>query len=318
MRSEFEFINDIKKQYGLSRVGDDCAVLPKDAVTDMVITADMLVEDVDFRLDWTSPEVLGSKVLAVSLSDIAAMGGKPVWSMLSIGLPVRVWNTDFLDRFYEGWNTVAQHHGVELVGGDISRTPERLIFDSIVGGQTVKGKAILRSGAKPGDSIFVTGELGGAAGGLMLLESGVRFAEANEKRKRLIERQIRPAPRLAVSAYLAENDLATSMIDISDGLSSDLYHLCDASGVGADIIGDRIPTDAGLTSLSISHDRVIGMAISGGEDFELLFTSRAKEISVPGLPAVHRIGEVTANIGVVKVTAKDGLSILPRSGYRHF
>jgi len=318
MRTEFEFIDHIKKKYSLDRIGDDCAVLPKDAGTDMVVTVDMLVEDIDFRLDWTTPELLGAKVLTVSLSDIAAMGGVPKWSMLSIGVPVKLWDSDFIDRFYEGWHTVANHYGVKLVGGDICRTPDHLVFDSIVAGETAKGKAILRSGANPGDSIFVTGELGGAAGGLILLESGVRFSATHEKRKRLIERQIRPIPRIAVSKYLAENNLATSMIDISDGLSSDLHHFCEASGVGARLDADKIPVDANLVALSITSDQRVGMALSGGEDFELLFTSSQQEISSPEFSQFHLIGEVTANIGIVDVISGGDVTLMPRKGYRHF
>ena len=175
MRGEFEFIQNIKSKYSLSRVGDDCAVLPKDAETDLLVTADMLVEDIDFRLDWTTAEFLGHKALAVSLSDIAAMGGKPVWSMLSVGMPENLWNSDFIDRFYEGWFALARKFDVELVGGDISSIDGKLVIDSIVGGEVAKGKAILRSTAKADDAIFVTGTLGGAAGGLNRLENGSRY-----------------------------------------------------------------------------------------------------------------------------------------------
>src|SRR5213083_2454141 len=118
MRTEFEFIRNIKDKYGLSRIGDDCAVLTQSPGKDLLVTADLLVEDVDFRLEWTTPEFLGHKALAVSLSDIAAMGGTPKWALLSIGVPETLWKTDFLDRFYEGWYGLARKCGVELVGGD--------------------------------------------------------------------------------------------------------------------------------------------------------------------------------------------------------
>lgn len=310
MRSEFDFIQHIKKKYALKRVGDDCAVLPKDDKTDMVVTADLLVEDVDFRLEWTTPELLGSRTLAVSLSDIAAMGGDPKWSILSIGITESIWNSDFIDRFYEGWFTLAKHHGVELIGGDISRSPEHLFFDSIVAGEVPKGKAVLRSGANPGDSIYLTGTLGGAAGGLMLLEAGFRYSEVDEKRKRLIARQIRPVPRIAEGKFLLESGLASAMIDISDGLSSDLYHLCEASGVGALIDFESIPRDPNLSSIS-------GL-VNDGEDFELLFTSSRKEISDPKLSDVHRIGEVTENVGIIEVSGDGITGYLPRKGFCHF
>src|SRR5688572_10417120 len=177
----------------------------------MVVTADMLVEDIDFRLEWTTAELLGVKALAVSLSDIAAMGATPKWAMLTIGVPRRIWKTEFVDKFYEGWTTLARHYDVELVGGDISRTPDKVVIDSIVAGEVPKGKAVRRSGASPGDSIFVTGSLGGAAAGLILLESGFRYAKVGKKRKQLIARQLRPTARVETGMYLMKRDLATSM-----------------------------------------------------------------------------------------------------------
>src|SRR5215204_3600852 len=143
MQNEFDLIRNIKSEYDLKFVGDDCAVLPKDSKIDLVITADMLVEDVDFRLKWTTPEFLGRKALAISLSDIAAMGAKPKWAMLSIGIPENVWRGKFVDRFFKGWFALANHHKVDLVGGDISRTPDRVTIDSIVAGEVRKGKAIM-------------------------------------------------------------------------------------------------------------------------------------------------------------------------------
>ena len=135
----------------------------------------MLVEDIDFRLDWTTPELVGHKALAVSLSDVAAMGAQPKWALLAIGVPAHVWNSEFLDRFYSGWFRLPQKYGVDLVGGDVSRTPDKIVIDCTVVGSVAAGTAILRSGAKPGDAIFVSGSLGGAAGGLILLEQGARL-----------------------------------------------------------------------------------------------------------------------------------------------
>ena len=318
MRSEFDFINNLKSKYSLGLIGDDCAVLPKNGKTDLVVTADLLVEDIDFRLDWTTPEFLGHKALAVSLSDIAAMGASPVWAMLSIGVPENVWKTDFIDRFYEGWFTLAKEFDVELVGGDVSRTPEKIVIDSIVGGEVAKGKAILRSGAKPGDSIFVTGKLGGAAGGLMLLETGFRYADSSECRRQMIAKQLRPVPQITSGKYLLNNGIATAMIDLSDGLSSDLHHLCRASGVGARINVQDIPILPALSDINVAKDQMLAMAIHGGEDFELLFTANEKNLSVPNLPAVQRIGEITENVGTIEIVNGKEISSLPSRGYRHF
>src|SRR5688572_3232628 len=226
---EFDFINNIKKRYSLGLVGDDCAVLPWDAENDFLVTTDMLVEEIDFRLEWTTPRMLGHKALAVSLSDIAAMGGRPTWALLSIGVPEGLWNTKFLDEFYEGWHELARTHDVELAGGDVSRTPSSLVIDSTVGGIVEKGNAIRRSGASVGDAIYVSGPLGGAVAGLRLLQTNFRYAPDDlDNRSSMLHRQLLPNPRLDLGNRLQATGLATAMIDISDGLSSDLAHLCEA------------------------------------------------------------------------------------------
>ncbi len=145
------------------------------------------------------------------------MGGTPKWAMLSIGVPKSVWKGKFIDNFYAGWFMLAKQYGVELIGGDVSESTDKLVIDSIVAGEVAKGQAVLRSGAKPGDSIFVTGTLGGAAGGLKLLESGLRTARAGKKKSRLIERQLRPNARVETGMYLSKRNRANAMIDISDG-----------------------------------------------------------------------------------------------------
>ena len=318
MRTEFDFINNLKKKYTLNHIGDDCAVLPKDSETDLVITTDLIVEDIDFRLDWTTPELVGAKTLAVSLSDIAAMGAEPKWALLSIGIPANIWDSDFVDRFYDGWFTLARHYEVELVGGDISRTPEKIVFDSIVAGEVIKGKAILRSGAMPGDSIYVTGALGGAFGGLMLLESGFRYSNSSKRHQEIIAKQLRPVPQLASGKYLSEHGIATAMIDLSDGLSSDLRHLCQASGVGARIYAKDIPILPALSEVTVAKDQMMALGINGGEDFELLFTSKEKNLSSLNLPDAQRIGEITENVGRIEVITGNEITCLQPGGYRHF
>ena len=318
MVNEFEFINNIKTIYSLDKVGDDCAILPKDANTDLLLTADMLIEDVDFRLAWTTPEFLGHKALAVSLSDIAAMGGEPEWAMLSIGIPERLWKTEFLDKFYAGWFELAKKFHVELVGGDISRTPDKLVIDSIVGGDVGKGRAILRSTAKAGDAIFASGTLGGAAGGLYFLENSFGKEKGSGYQfEKLIEKQLKPRPQITLAKLLQYNGLCSAMIDLSDGLSSDLGHLCQQSGVGAIIYAEKIPVDKDLYTL-FPLDKVLRMVLNGGEDFELLFTVDKKNISqLTGLN-VTQIGEVTSNVGIIELRTDDKIAILPPDGYRHF
>ena len=318
MPGEFEFINNLKSRYGLDKIGDDCAVLPKDDLTDQLLTTDMLIEDIDFRLGWTTPEFLGHKALAVSLSDIAAMGGDPTWAMLSIGVPENLWNSDFLDRLYDGWHALAQEFGVELVGGDVSRSPDKLVIDSIVGGQVGKGKAILRSTAKEGNRIFVSGKLGSAAGGLHLLENGQRYSDQDTGEiTKLLRKQLKPQPQVMLSNIMQELAIATSMIDLSDGLSSDLSHLCTLGHLGARIEAQKLPIAAGLKA-KFPADDCFQMALHGGEDFELLFTVDKKNISLLKKLPVTQIGEITANVGVIELIIGGETRILEPKGYRHF
>ncbi|MFN0141616.1 MAG: thiamine-phosphate kinase [Pyrinomonadaceae bacterium] len=319
MRSEFEFIQNIKAKYSLRLVGDDCAVLPKSDQMDLLITSDMLVEGIDFRLEWTTPEFLGHKALAVSLSDIAAMGGEPNWAMLSIGVSEKLWKTDLVDRLYEGWHGLARMFGVELVGGDVSRSPDKLVIDSTVLGEVPKGKAILRSGARPGDAIFVTGYLGGAAAGLVLLEKGSRYSEnLAEPLRHLLLRQLQPLPQVRTGKLLQEMQLPTAMVDISDGLSSDLNHVAIASSVGAKIYADRIPVDPAIAGVSTISADPLDLALHGGEDFELLFTAAPDKIPAALDLGFHHIGEVTTDVGVIELVDENTTSRLEPKGYRHF
>ena len=317
MKSEFEFLNDLKSKYNLKHIGDDCAVLPMSNTKDLLLTADMLVEEVDFRLKWTTPEFLGHKSVAVSLSDIAAMGGTPRWAMISIALPESLWKTDFLDRFYTGWHDLARMHAVELVGGDISRADGAVVIDSIVGGDVVKGSAICRSGASIGDPIFITGFLGGAAAGLSLLENGERFDQnASPVTRHLLLRQLQPLPQVQTANILQQYALPTSMLDISDGLSSDLTHILLASDAGARLVAEDIPIDPAVAGFP--QGEALKMALHGGEDYELLFTVNKENISKAKDLGFHHIGEVTSNVGIIELICDNQSSILISKGYRHF
>lgn len=344
MKSEFDLIEKIRRRALPSviktGIGDDCAVIPKDSKTDLVITVDLLVEDIDFRLAWTIPEFLGHKALAVSLSDVAAMGAKPFWAMLSIGIPEKIWRTDFVEKFYDGWFSLAKKFGVELIGGDVSKTPDKIVIDSIVSGEIKKNRAVLRSTAKPGDLIFVTGELGGAATGLKLLESGEKYKKSVKNlSSKLILRQLKPHPQIEIGLALAEKNLATAMIDLSDGLSGDLAHLCRESRVGAQIIADKIPIDENLIknsmqscSVTKSENKdfssfpflpsVFACAMTGGEDFELLFTvDPKKKFQVEKLLKNHQIsliGKTTPNAGKIELISNSETNILQPESFRHF
>ncbi len=327
MRTEFEFLQSLTEKYGLNKVGDDCAILPKDSKEDLLISSDMLVEDIDFKTDWTKPEFIGHKSLAVSISDIAAMGGTPNFSLVSIGIPEHVWNTNFIDKFYIGYTALAEKYKVELVGGDISKTPNKIVVDSTVLGTTKKDLAILRSTAKSSDLIFVTGELGGANAGLKLLQSELRYENNMEDWKsKLLLKQLAPLP------FQDSSDLtnfASSMIDLSDGLSSDLRHICNASMVGAKIYADKIPIDKNIAYLSDKNNKYflsknldnLKFALHGGEDFELLFTVSPKLFKKNQdkiLSFATQIGETTETVGKIELI-KDGFSHnLESKGYQHF
>jgi thiamine-monophosphate kinase len=314
MPKEFEFLSNIKRQFNLNKIGDDCAVLPKDSKHDLIISTDLLVEDIDFRRDWMIPKLLGHKALAVSLSDLAAMGGKPLWSMLSIGIPNDVWQTDFVDEFYDGYLRLAKKFNVELVGGDISKTPDKIVIDSIIGGEVKRNKAVMRSTANVGDLIFVTGKLGGASAGLNLLEQGFRYS-SDEKRWRrdLMLKQLSPFPQIVSGQTLSK--IATSMIDISDGLSSDLRHICEASNVGAKIYADKIPIYRKIGGLTKNFAEQLNFALSGGEDYELLFTVKPQKVK--GL-ACFCVGEITDKTCVIELELNGKTQQIKPTGFQHF
>jgi thiamine-monophosphate kinase len=334
----------------LQGIGDDAAVIRRRAGLDTVITTDLLVEDVDFRLGrgGSSPRDLGHKALAVSLSDVAAMGARPRFCLLSVGVPRARWRGRFLEEFYAGVRALAATHGVVIIGGDTSRTPERVVLDSIVLGEVRSGRAVMRSGARAGDRIFVTGSLGGAAAGLRVLEGGAarerkivegdavrrsREASASTSASRsgvwmkraergLVLRQLRPEPRVEWGALLGERRLATSLIDLSDGLSSDLAHVCRESGVGARIEAASLPFDPHLETSGIAEDDALSLALDGGEDFELLFTVSARDArrlprEVGGVQVTH-IGEVTRERGKVRLVRDGRARLLRPGGFDHF
>lgn len=344
-RGEFDFIERIRRQEQsrlsalknsshatrhsslLKGIGDDAAVIRQRAGFDTVVTADLLAEDVDFRLGrgGISPRDLGHRALAVSLSDAAAMGARPRFCLLSAGVPASRWRGSFLEEFYAGVRSLAESHGVLIIGGDTSRTPERVVVDSIVLGEVRSGRAVMRSGARAGDQIFVTGSLGGAAAGLKILESRrVRKSKAIRQSEApgLVARQLRPTPRVEWGALLGERRLATAMIDLSDGLSSDLAHVCRESRVGARVEAESLPVDPLIQSAGISDGEALSLALHGGEDFELLFTVSARDARrLPdelGGVRVTRVGEVTRERGKVRLV-RDGRARLMRpGGFEHF
>lgn len=321
--NEFDFLKKLKQNFKFDLAGDDCAVLPFANGNDLLITADMLVEGIDFRLEWAPPESVGHKSLAVSLSDIAAMGGEANWALVSIGIPDRLWNEDFLFAFYNGINDLAQKFGVSVAGGDISQSPERLVIDSIVVGSCPASTAVLRSGAKEGDLICVSGALGGAAAGLRILESGTRYpSEKGSDDREPVSRQLKPTPQLEIGKQLRTQLLATSMIDLSDGFSSDLLHICEQSGKGAVVDGGFVPIDPYLQKIDpdilLPFSSPLDAALNGGEDFELLFTAPAEKRKDVKDLGCFVVGEIVSDPSTFEIIVDGTSQRLGASGYDHF
>jgi len=335
--NEFDFIDRLRAQTEaranpsemLRGIGDDAAVIQQLTGRDTVVSADLLVEDIDFRRDATQPCLLGHKALAVSLSDIAAMGARPRWALVSLAVPPDTWASDFVAELYEGLLSLADSYDVRLIGGDLSGAPGQIVIDSIVVGECTSGNAVLRSGAKPGDHLFVTGSLGGSAAGLRLLERGARVGvqelEDSDVRsiQELLMRHLRPAPRVGWGLVLGEERLASGMIDISDGLSSDLHHLCRESRVGAIIESGKLPIDSRVAALCGRRalDPLM-LALHGGEDFELLFAVSPENVSrlpskVDGL-GLTKIGEIKPESEGIRVSEGFRLWDLQPEGWRHF
>jgi thiamine-monophosphate kinase len=370
--NEFDFIQHLREQTRsrkhssrlVTGIGDDASVINQSADRDLIVTTDLLVEGIDFYRDAAPSQMLGHKALAVSLSDIAAMGGRPFWSLLSIGMSSEVWMDNFKDEFFEGYFALADQFAVTLAGGDISQTKEGIVIDTIVIGEVASGRAVLRSGARAGDQIYITGTLGGAAAGLKLIQMGARLGsngltslpdaakrgssptvregvgadpgavatgfpvgdpQTSETKaiETLLRRQTRPSPRVGWGIVLGEERLASAMIDISDGLSSDIAHLCNESKVGAQISSSSIPIDQDVSTLCGRRGLdPLMLALHGGEDFELLFTVRPDNVGrlpkrVDGV-GISCIGEITNEQGKIRIAEKNRVWNLKPQGFEHF
>ena len=287
----------------LRGIGDDCALLRLPGRQDALITTDFSLEGVHFRREWHPAESVGHRCLARGLSDIAAMGGEPVAAFLSLALPARLPQA-WVNAFLRGFLALADQFSVPLAGGDTALSPAGVLADIIVLGSVPRGKAVLRSGARPGDSLYVTGRLGGSALVISQLLAG--------SRKRFSPRRFPahffPVPRLRVGRFLSQRSLASAMIDISDGLSTDLRHICQESRVGARLWAEHIPVAEGA---ELRH------ALHGGEDYELLFASKTRiPTRTAGIP-VTRIGEVTRGRDIVLIN-RGREQKLPAAGWEHF
>lgn len=292
-------------------IGDDCAVLPLPAGHEALVTTDFSLEGIHFRREWHPPESVGHRCLTRGLSDIAAMGGEPLAAFLSLALPPKLAQR-WVDRFLRGFLELAEEFGIGLAGGDTAESPGGVLADVVVLASVPKGKAVLRSGARPGDRIYVTGELGGSAAALDLLLS--------RRKKRLpaanYPSHFRPLPRVEIGRALREKSLASAMIDISDGVSTDLAHICEESRVGAELWAEALPR-ARITRPS--HQVDLRFALHGGDDYELLFTAPPGgrvPASIAGVK-ISPIGRVTRGQGIFLMNKRGARRQLLPQGWQH-
>lgn len=314
MLPERQFIERVRRMAGRSgaheivrSIGDDCAILQVQNGEQLLVTTDLCVEDVHFRRKWHPAQSVGHRCLARGLSDIAAMGGKPVACFLSLGIPSTM-QQKWVDEFLRGLLRLAQKFKVTLAGGDTSGA-DKITADILVLGTVPAGKAVLRSGARPGDHVYVTGELGGAAAELNHLFAGKKI------QPKPTNRHFYPIPRIEIGQLLRKKGLATSMIDISDGLSVDLAHICEEGRVSALVEASAIPAAKGATA---------DLALHGGDDYELLFTAppHAKVPQRIGNVPITRIGTIlrkSSGHSVLQIRNENGrIKFLKPGGWQHF
>ena len=324
---ELAIVDLIRKRFrdyrprALRGIGDDAAVILPSPGSRLLVTTDLLIEKVHFDLAHTLTRDLGYKSLTVNLSDIAAMGGVPRYAFLGLGLPAGL-SRDFLNEFFAGWARASRRYETNLVGGDLSRAPAVFIAVTVLG-ETLPAGFIGRDGARPEDGVFVSGYPGESALGWEYLSRGKRRDPAG---RRWIRKHLVPEPRLRLGQELSRRKLAHSLMDLSDGLVLDLQRLARESRVAIEIEADRISLPAGFAASArkLGQDP-LRLALTGGEDYELIFTappgkwSEVEKLSRRLKLPLQRIGRVKAGKpGVtVKVDGKPNLS-LSRGGYEHF
>jgi thiamine-monophosphate kinase len=328
LTSEWDLIKALSREFGpapagvILGIGDDCAVLAGNGPDYLLWTVDTLVEGVHFDLAFTSLFQLGWKSLTVNLSDIAAMGGDPGPALLSLGWPPDRDRRGALD-FAAGLAQAAREYGVAVIGGDTVASPGGLIITVTLTGRVPPAQLLRRAGAAAGDLVFVTGPLGEAATGLEILRRGLNLAP--DLKEALTEAHLRPKPHLLAGRLLAQEGLATALIDTSDGVATDLYHICQASGVGARLPAATVPVSPHVRAAAPHLGRdPLDLALTGGEDYRLLFTATPEmaerlpaSFAQAGLAAPLPLGRIVPGDRVVLETPAGYVDISGK-GYDHF
>ena len=315
-KGEFGFIDFIRNHFpernGMTGIGDDCAVLPSGDY-DLLFSTDLLMEGVHFLRNESSPEDVGWKAAAVNLSDIAAIGGTPVATFLSIALPKDA-QGEWAERFIKGYSEISRIHDVPLLGGDTTSSLRDIAVNVGIMGKCPSGRGLMRSGAREGETIYVTGPLGDSAGGLQAILKGI---DRTDPVQTLIDRHKRPTPRVAEGKSLIQNGKIGAMMDISDGISSDLRHILKASGVGAVVSLDRLPLSNELKTVCQKHDwDIYELAVGGGEDFELLLTGPEGLEDMIDTP-IYPIGKIVQGENLTWTIDNQPVD-LDFTGYKHF
>ena len=325
MASETELIERVRRRFPAAGrglpvgIGDDAAVLRPASGKDWVITADSFLENIHFLRNIHPPEAAGYKALARATSDVAAMGARARFFFVTVGLPEAL-SGRWLNAFLRGMTRAARQFGLVLAGGDTTRYPT-LVASFTVLGECGRGRAVLRSGASPGDLICVSGRLGEAELGWRLMQrppsrqKGIGLAKS-------LDKHLRPQPRLEVGEWLAKRQLATAMIDTSDGISTDLNHICKAGRVGAVVWAAKLPAVTIPPGLRKPGSEALDLALNGGEDYELLFTIARKNASrlpraIAGIPLTV-IGEITRPTKILLMDSKGRSRLLRPRGWEPF
>lgn len=294
-------------------VGDDAALLAPRTGELLVATCDVQVEGRHFVRGIATPEEIGHKALAVNLSDVAAMGAQPLWALVSLLLPLEL-DISVLDGIYAGLHSLAAEYDVAVVGGNVSATDGPLVIDVTLLGSVPRGRAARRDGGRAGDIVLVTGSLGAAAAGMRALVTAPGGAAIPpDVLERARHALVAPTPRVREGPALAATGAVTAMLDISDGLASDLRHLCDRSGVGAEIVAESVPIDLAASIIATAYgDQPLSLALDGGEAYELLFTAAPESVDAvvgaaeaAGCP-VHVIGKLIAPHEGLRLRMRDG------------
>lgn len=302
--------------------GDDAALLRTNGDKLTIVTTDLLAEGTHFRRDIIDPYSLGWKSVAVNISDIASMGGVPTWAFVSIAFPDM--DVEFIQRLYEGMNAISDRFGSRIIGGDTNKIEGQIVINVAQLGEVKAGHQALRSTARPGDHILVTGYIGESLAGLkILLKDGLE--KGLEEHPKVVERHIRPTPRVPEARAAVEKGLVHGMMDLSDGLALDLGKMCEASGVGARVYADKLPisTELAAAAVEIGADPT-ALAAAGGEDYELLIAATPKDAEMLKKVIEDATGTIVTDIG--EYVEKSGTTLIQpngtegplKAGWEHF